>query len=202
MTGYGFEMTTTGWINIDRGTLPKNWEYSPLEFSILNKNTFDRAYGYVIYTSIKSLYRLNTNNSKTFYVGNEAQREMIMPKNEKAIGIVIAYKENKAFLDIIEFQTNTDSLLKFNLKEYSKQEIKKSLSQFENLPQENSILEDLKYLDKIYLEELRQDKKLREIYVMDQLRRVSTPIDTSYMEFNQKYAIDLLTETCNNKVKN
>jgi hypothetical protein len=202
MAGYGFELTDTGWINIDRGTIPKNWEYSPLEFLVTNENTFDRAYGYVMYTSIKSLYRLKTNDSKTFYVGNETQREMIMPKDEKAIGILIAYKNNQAFLDIIDFETNSESLLKFNLQEYSEQEIKKTLAQFETSTQENSILEDLKYLDEIYLEEIRQDKLLRENYVMGQLWSVSNAIDTSYMEFDKTYGIDLLIETCLNNVRN
>ena len=202
MTGYGFELTDTGWINIDKGTIPKNWEYSPLDFLVTNENTFDRAYGYVLYTSIKSLYRLKTNDSKTFYVGNETQREMIMPKDEKAIGILLAYKNDQTFLDVINFQTNTDSLLKFDLQEYPEREIKKTLAQFETSKQENSILEDLKYLDEIYLEEIRQDKLLRENYVMGQLRSVSSAIDTSYMEFDQKYGIDMLIERCLNNVKN
>ncbi|TDT37971.1 hypothetical protein CLV90_3805 [Maribacter spongiicola] len=202
MTGYGFELTDTGWINIDKGTIPKNWEYSPLDFLVTNENTFDRAYGYVMYTSIKSLYRLKTNDSKTFYVGNETQREMIMPKDEKAIGILLAYKNDQTFLDVINFQTNTDAILKFDLQEYPEREIKKTLAQFETSKQENSILEDLKYLDAIYLEEIRQDKLLRENYVMGQLRSVSRANDTSYMEFDKTYAIDLLIETCLNNVRN
>lgn len=201
MAGYGFELTDTGWINIDRGTIPKNWEYSPLEFLVTNENTFDRAYGYVMYTSIKSLYRLKTNDSKTFYVGNETQREMIMPKDEKAIGILIAYKNDQPFLDVINFQTNTDSLLKFNLQEYPEREIKKTLAQFETSKQENSILDDLKYLDEIYLEEIRQDQLLRENYVMGQLWSVSSAIDTSYIEFDKTYAIDMLVEKCLNNFK-
>ncbi|MDF4204806.1 hypothetical protein PXD56_17695 [Maribacter sp. SA7] len=202
MTGYGFELTDIGWINIDKGTIPKNWEYSPLDFLVTNENTFDRAYGYVMYTSIKSLYRLKTNDSKTFYVGNQTQREMIMPKDEKAIGILLAYKNNQTFLDVINFQTNTDGLLKFDLQEYPEREIKKTLAQFETSKQENSILEDLKYLDEIYLEEIRQEKLLREEYVMHQLWSVSRANDTSYMEFDKTYAIDLLIETCLNNVRN
>lgn len=202
MTGYGFELNDTGWINIDRGTMSKDWEYSPLEFLVTNENTFDRVYGYVMYTSIKSLYRLKTNDSKTFYVGNETQREMIMPKDEKAIGILIAYKNDQTFLAVINFQTNTESLLKSNLQEYSEREIKKTLAQFETSKKENSILEDLEYLDEIYLEEIRQNKLLREQYVMSQLWSVSRAIDTSYMEFDKTYGIDLLIETCLNNVRN
>lgn len=202
MTGYGFELNDTGWINIDRGTMSKDWEYSPLEFLVTNENTFDRVYGYVMYTSKKSLYRLKTNDSKTFYVGNETQREMIMPKDEKAIGILIAYKNDQTFLAVINFQTNTESLLKSNLQEYSEREIKKTLAQFETSKKENSILEDLEYLDEIYLEEIRQNKLLREQYVMSQLWSVSRAIDTSYMEFDKTYGIDLLIETCLNNVRN
>jgi len=202
MTGYGFELNDTGWINIDRGTMSKDWEYSPLEFLVTNENTFDRVYGYVMYTSIKSLYRLKTNDSKTFYVGNETQREMIMPKDEKAIGLLIAYKNNQTFLAVINFQTNTESLLKSNLQEYSEREIKKTLAQFETSKKENSILEDLEYLDEIYLEEIRQNKLLSEQYVMSQLWSVSRAIDTSYMKFDKTYNIDLLIETCLNNVRN
>ncbi|CAG2533336.1 hypothetical protein MAR621_03459 [Maribacter dokdonensis] len=202
MTGYGFELNDTGWINIDRGTMSKDWEYSPLEFLVTNENTFDKVYGYVMYTSIKSLYRLKTNDSKTFYVGNETQREMIMPKDEKAIGLLIAYKNDQTFLTVINFQTNTESLLKSNLQEYSEREIKKTLAQFETSKKENSILEDLEYLDEIYLEEIRQNKLLREQYVMSQLWSVSRAIDTSYMEFDKTYGIDLLIETCLNNVRN
>ncbi|KSA11936.1 hypothetical protein [Maribacter dokdonensis] len=202
MTGYGFELNDTGWINIDRGTMSKDWEYSPLEFLVTNENTFDKVYGYVMYTSIKSLYRLKTNDSKTFYVGNETQREMIMPKDEKAIGLLIAYKNDQTFLAVINFQTNTESLLKSNLQEYSEREIKKTLAQFETSKKENSILEDLEYLDEIYLEEIRQNKLLREQYAMSQLWSVSRAIDTSYMEFDKTYGIDLLIETCLNNVRN
>lgn len=202
MTGYGFELNDTGWINIDRGTMSKDWEYSPLEFLVTNENTFDRVYGYVMYTSIKSLYRLKTNDSKTFYVGNETQREMIMPKDEKAIGLLIAYKNDQTFLAVINFQTNTESLLKSNLQEYSEREIKKTLAQFETSKKENSIVEDLEYLDEIYLEKIRQNKLLREQYVMSQLWSVSRAIDTSYLEFDKTYGIDLLIETCLNNVRN
>ena len=202
MTGYGFELNDTGWINIDRGTMSKDWEYSPLEFLVTNENSFDRVYGYVMYTSIKSLYRLKTNDSKTFYVGNETQREMIMPKDEKAIGLLIAYKNDQTFLAVINFQTNTESLLKSNLQEYSEREIKKTLAQFETSKKENSIVEDLEYLDEIYLEKIRQNKLLREQYVMSQLWSVSRAIDTSYLEFDKTYGIDLLIETCLNNVRN
>ncbi|WP_282051142.1 hypothetical protein [Maribacter aquivivus] len=201
MTGYGFELTDTGWINIDKGTIPKNWEYSPLDFLVTNENTFDRAYGYVLYTSIKSLYRLKTNDSKTFYVGYETQREMIMPKDEKAIGILLAYKNDQTFLDVINFQTNTDSILKFDLQEYPEREIKKTLAQFETSKQENSILEDLKYLDEIYLEEIRQDKLLREEYVMRQLWSVSRANDTTYIQYDKTYGIEMLVERCLNNFK-
>ena len=181
--------------------MSKDWEYAPLEFLVSNRNSFDRTYGYVMFTSIKSLYRLKTNDSKTFYVGNQTQKEMVMPKGEKSMGIIIAYKNDQAFIDTIDFKTNNDSLLKFNLVEKSTREIKSILAQFDNVTQENSILEELKYLDEIYIEELRQDKLLREEYVMSQLWSVSSAIDTSYMQYDKTYAIDMLVERCLNNFK-
>ena len=202
MTGYGFTMTTTGWINIDRGTRPKNWEYRPLEFIVTNNESFNRVYGYVIYTSIKSLYRLNTKDSKTFYVGRENQREMIMPKNEKAIGIVVAYRKDQPFFKVTEFQTNDQTELRFNLQKTTKKDIKRALSKFNTGQSENSILEDLRYMDKIHLEEIRQDKLDHERFVMGQLKRAASPTDSIFLRFNRAFQIDMPIDTCLNKVRN
>lgn len=202
MTGYGFEMTSTGWLNIDRGVIPKDWDYSPLEFIVSNTDTFDRIYAYVIYTSMKSLYRLNSADSKTFYVGNENRKEMIMPKAEKAIGFVVGYQNEQVFSELIEFETNAQSELKFELKKTSDKEIKKSLTRFENYQTENSILEDLRYVDDVFMEKIRQDKWEHERMVMALLREVSSPVDSSFMRYNRIYQIDMPIDTCLNKVKN
>lgn len=201
MSGYGFTMTSTGWINIDRGTQPKDWEYSPLEFIVTNNDILDRAYGYVIYTSTKSLYRLNSKDSKTFYVGNENRREMIMPKTERAVGIVIGYQNKQAFSEIIEFETNSQSELKFELKKTSNEEIKKDLSRFESYKAENSILEDLRYVDEIFMEKIRQDKREHENIVMALLRKASSPVDSIFLRFDRYYQIDMPIDTCLNKVR-
>lgn len=202
MTGYGFEMTSTGWLNIDRGIIPKDWDYSPLEFIVSNTDTFDRVYAYVIYTSMKSLYRLNSADSKTFYVGNENRREMIMPKAEKAVGFVIGYQNEQVFSELIELETNAQSELKFELKKTSDKEIKESLMQFENCQTENSILEDLRYVDDVFMEKIRQDKWEHERIVMALLREVSSPVDSSFMRYNRTYQIDMPIDTCLNRVKN
>ena len=60
MQAYGFIQTELGWINIDNGTIPKDWSSMKLEVQINSNETFDRIYTYVIYESLKSLYRLNT----------------------------------------------------------------------------------------------------------------------------------------------
>jgi hypothetical protein len=201
MTGYGFEMTSTGWINIDIGIEPKDWEYAPLEFVVTNSEAFDRAFGYVIYSSMKSLYRLNSEDSKTFYVGNQGQREMIMPKREKAVGVVIGYQQEQAFLAINPFETNSTSEIKFELQKTSDEEIKKALLEFESYETENSILEDLRYVDKLVMESIRQDKREHELIVMSMLKQLSSPTDSSYMHFSQEYGIDMPVDTCVNKVK-
>ncbi|MFK7811494.1 MAG: hypothetical protein AB8B59_03315, partial [Maribacter sp.] len=201
MTGYGFEMTEMGWINIDIGVEPKDWDYAPLEFVVTNTDKFDRVYGYVLYTSIKSLYSLNSTDSKTFYVGNENQREMIMPKKEKAVAVVIGYQGQQAFSEIIEFETNLKSELKFDLKKTSDEAIKKALLRFESYKKENSILEDLRYVDQLFMEKIRQDKKEHEDIVMALLKGVSSPVDSSYMYFNRAFQIDMPVDTCLNKIR-
>jgi hypothetical protein len=75
METYGFNWSETGWINIDNGTLPKDWNEQPLEITVSNGKQFDRVYTYIVYTSIKSLYRLNTNDNIQFYVGNDEKNK-------------------------------------------------------------------------------------------------------------------------------
>jgi hypothetical protein len=85
METYGFKLTETGWSNIDKGTLTKDWYSESLEINIENGKQFDRVYTYVVYTSIKSLYRLNTSDNENFYVGNEEDKKMLMPKKIQEI---------------------------------------------------------------------------------------------------------------------
>ena len=122
METYGFNWTETGWINIDNGTLPKDWDEQPLEIIVNNGKQFDRVYTYVIYTSIKSLYRLNTRDNERFYVGNEAIGEELFIKNcsschrqdnRKLVGPGLAYSTTKYSKQwLIKWTLNSQALIK------------------------------------------------------------------------------------------
>jgi len=203
MTSYGFQRTITGWINIDRGVQEKSREYQPFRIIVTESSRFDRTYAYIIFKSMKSLYRLNSNDQRTFYVGNEQRREMITPKNNEAIAIVISYVEDTIFFSSKEYKTGAKEELRFDdLSHITEGELRSKLSQFGDYPPKNSVLSDLRYLDKIWQEKIRENKLEHERIVMALLSEAAFPIDSSYMRYNREFQIDMQIDTCINKVKN
>ena len=114
METYGFEWSETGWVNIDRGTIAKDWKPQRLEMIVQNGMNYDRVHTYVVYTSIKSLYRLNSSDKELFFVGNNEQKEMLMPKKSLAIAVSIAYKNDIPYLALKEFETDSEFQIKLN----------------------------------------------------------------------------------------
>ncbi len=160
METYGFNWTETGWVNIDNGTLPKNWGSQPLEVIVENGKDFDQVYTYVIYWSIKSLYRLNTDDNKNFFVGSSQSKEMLMPKAQPAIVIAIGYKNNEPALAIKEFETS-ESKLTVELLSTTLIKMKESIKPYERFSRENSISQDVTYMTKLYNEDGTRKKQSR-----------------------------------------
>lgn len=202
MTSYGFQRTITGWINIDRGIAEKNWEYQPFEIVLSDSTNYDRAYAYIVYESMKSLYRLNSNDKKIFYVGNAQRREMITPKNSDAKAIIIAYIDNLMFVNAKQYKTNSLKEVQFDsLLQISETEFKSELAKYEDFLPENSVLQDLEYAEKIYEEKRRQDTLLQERFVMWQLRKVAFPSDTTFLRYSREWAIDMPVDSCVNQIR-
>ena len=160
METYGFEWTNTGWINVDNGTLPKTWGEQPLQVTVNNGKSFDRVYTYVIYESIKSLYRLDTDDNEQFYVGNNQDKMMLMPKKERAIVIAIGYKSDMPSLAIQEFETGSKPKITVNLSSSDSEKVKQAINQYEKYSTENKISEDLKYMAAFYKDQ--QSRKVSE----------------------------------------
>jgi hypothetical protein len=156
METYGFEWTETGWLNVDNGTVPKTWDVQPLEVAVSNGKNFDRVYTYVIYESIKSLYRLNTDNNEQFYVGNNEDKKMIMPKHENAVIIAIGYKGEVPSLAVQEFETGSKSKISVNLSLSNAEKVKAAIRKYEKYSTENRISEDLKYMAIFYQAQQKQ----------------------------------------------
>jgi hypothetical protein len=155
MQKYGFEWSETGWLNIDNGTMPKTWGPQRLEVIVKNGGTFDRIYSYVVYTSLKSLYRMNTNDGELFFVGNQNERQMLMPKKKMAVGISIGYNDETPYLGIQEFTTG-DPKIEIYLSKSSVEDIKKAIKPYDNYSTENQVDKDLEYMTFFAKERERQ----------------------------------------------
>ena len=175
METYGFEWTETGWINIDRGTIPKDWGPQRLEMIVQNGKNYDRVHTYVVYTSIKSLYRLNSSDNKLFFVGNNEQKEMLMPKKRLAVAISIAYKDDIPYLALKEFETGSEPQIKLSLQESSSQEIKEAIKPYNGYGKENRIDKDLKYMVLFAKEKKRQEKLKTESQFIGRLWSIANP---------------------------
>jgi hypothetical protein len=175
METYGFDWTETGWVNIDNGTLPKDWSEQPLEIDVTNGKQFDRVYTYVIYSTIKSLCRLNTDDGEHFYVGNITDKSMLMPDRENAIAVSIGYKGDKPSLAIKVFETNTQRQLTLTLSSSSAAQVKEMLGRYEERARENSISQDLAFMDKLYKGEKQQKDRMKENEFMLRLLKVAYP---------------------------
>lgn len=161
METYGFNWTETGWVNIDNGTLPKDWGSQPLEVLVENGKQFDQVYTYVIYWSIKSLYRLNTSDNQNFFVGNPQSKQMLMPKQKPAVIIALGYKNNQPALVIKEFETS-ESKLTVELAATTLDKLNTAIKPYERFSRENSIVEDLNYMTKLYQAEGARKKQRRQ----------------------------------------
>lgn len=176
METYGFNWTETGWINIDTGTIPKTWGPQRLEITIQNSKQFDRIYSYVVYTTIKSIYRLNTDNNELFYVGNNVEKEMLMPKQSVAFAIAVAYKDENSFLTIKEFETGTNKSLSLLPTLTTQKKIKATLKEYnQGYEKENKISEDLLFMDKFFIEQKRQRSLIKESEFIKRLWYIAYP---------------------------
>lgn len=175
METYGFNWTETGWINIDNGTLPKEWSSEPLEITLTNGKQFDRAYTYVIYTSIKSLYRLNTSDNEHFFAGNEQEKEMLMPKKKVGVAIAIGYKGEMPSLAVKEFETGSEPKFSLILAPSTLDKIKEAVKPYEKYEKENKIGQDLEFMAKFHKEEQRKKQLGKEGVFLRRLWNIAYP---------------------------
>ena len=163
METYGFEWTQTGWINVDRGTIPKTWGPQKLEVMVENASEYEQVYTYIVYRSIKSIYRLNENGGGIFWVGNEAKKEMNMPKNETALLFSIAYlNKTPSGLGTSQFLTGSLHSLDMKVNTANPKEIKAAIAAYDKWNAANSIQKDLQFMEELAFEKKKQAKKQKE----------------------------------------
>jgi hypothetical protein len=176
METYGFNWTETGWVNIDMGTSPKSWGPKTTEgIFVDNGKQFDRVYTYFIFTSIKSLYRLNSDDNVEFYAGNDQSKQMLMPKKGKGVLVAIGYKGETPSLAIKEFELGTELKFNLTLSPSSLDKVKEAVRPYEKYSKENKISKDLEFRAKFYIEEQRRMKLKKESEFILQLWNIAFP---------------------------
>jgi len=189
MEKYGFQWSNTGWVNVDKPMIVSNdqinmvtiiqrpYGESRLDLIIGNFRNFERAYCYVLYSSLKSIYRLNSDGDSLFYVGNKEDKMMLMPKNKKAMVVAVGYKEDKVYVDIKEIETFKNTNIQLTLRESSKDEFKKLMNGYNknDFEKENRIEEDLKFMEFFYQEKKRQEELKQKVKFEKRLERKAFP---------------------------
>jgi len=182
METYGFDWTETGWVNVDNGTLPKWWANHELEVKVINGKEFDRVYTYVIYSTIKSLYRLNSTDAVNFYVGNVDEKRMLMPNDGAAVVISIGYKNDEPSVAVNNLELGSTSQINHSLATSSLKAVKELLSKYERYSEKNKISTDLEYMAKIYKEQKRQKALRNEADFIYKLLPVAFPCCISTLD--------------------
>lgn len=173
---YGFNWTETGWVNVDKGELPKSWGPKATEgIYVDNGKDFDRVYSYFVFTSIKSLYRLNTTDNIEFYAGNDQDKKMLMPKEGTAILISIGYKGETPSLAIKEFELGSPIKYNLTLAPSTLDKVREAIRPYEKYAKENKISKDLEFMAKFYKEEQRQKELKKESEFILQLWNIAFP---------------------------
>jgi hypothetical protein len=176
METYGFNWSETGWINIDNGTLPKSWGSKATEgIYVDNGKEFDRVYTYIVFTTLKSLYRLNTTDNFEFYAGNDQDKQMLMPKNGKAILISIGYKGEAPSLAIKEFELSAPIKYNLTLNASTINKVRETIRTYNTFGEENEISKDLEFVTKLLKEDQRQKELEKESEFINSLWNIAFP---------------------------
>lgn len=185
METYGFEWSETGWLNIDIGIIPKDWAPQRIEILVLDGKNFDRVHTYTVGTAIRTIYRLNSTDNESFFVGNDPNNELLMSKIGKTLIISIAYKDETPFLATKEFETGSEPKLTLALEESTTEKIAEVIKTYNNYKQENRIDKDLEYMTQFAQEKKRQEKLKSESEFIGRLWRKVYPCcktETDYVD--------------------
>ncbi|MDC9722478.1 MAG: hypothetical protein PSN34_06855 [Urechidicola sp.] len=147
MQSYGFVQDEFGWKNIDRGTVPKTWNYQQIEIIIENDLQFDQVHTYVLYEDIKSMVKLSSINKRIFTINEDFGSALPVGKNSKIHAVSIAYKEDLTYYSSKSITTNLENNsinnLSLELSKIDNQTLKKRLSDFNNYDKNSNIEKDL-----------------------------------------------------------
>jgi hypothetical protein len=138
---YGFQITSTGWKNVDKGITPKDWNYSTPEILVENSEEFTIIRAYLIFPAEKALIELDTRNGKPFSSSKPIPIRFKYDFIAAAIGFD---KEENLFFDFKEVNyTDIQSRINLSLSKTSKEEINSFVSAYSEWNYENNIAHEI-----------------------------------------------------------
>jgi hypothetical protein len=174
MEKYGFNWTKTGWVNIDNGVDPKPWVEKGIEIIVDKGASYDAVYTYFIYTSLQSIYRLNSADKEHFYTGDAEVKSIPIPKEANGVVVTVAYKDGNIFMGVKEFNTREDQITVFPSPS-SQAGIRSALTPYDDYRTENKIEKDLEYQAYFYKERIRLEKQQKEARFLKRLWYKANP---------------------------
>ncbi|MFD0962918.1 hypothetical protein [Pseudofulvibacter geojedonensis] len=185
MPKYGFTATRDGWINIDRGIVPKNWTYKEIDVLVENYKNYQVINAYVLFESKKIITKLVFNNGVLGF--DDSLEKMQVPINENLNIVVIAQSGKDYFYSTKAVnsgqQKEINIKLNLRLKRKSLKEIKLELSSLNDVYTGGNLVKDvelsskLQVIEEVYKAEDRKREDLRRIACgcafLDEVREVA-----------------------------
>jgi len=142
---YGFELTTAGWKNIDKGIIPKDWSNASPRIIVSNTEGLIVTRSYLIFPSEKSLVEFDVKNGNQFNFTNPIS----VNYNNSFLAASIGFGENDQlyfgskqvyFSDLLE-------TIEISLSKANKEKINHLTTAYSNWNDENNISKELVITD-------------------------------------------------------
>jgi len=163
MQTYGFVQTEMGWINIDKGVIPKDWNYQKVNVKINNTVDFDQVHAYLVFSNTNSIVKLNELDKSHFEINN-FKESIPITKNIKITTVVIAIKNDEYYFGKQEFissKSDYNNEVQLSLTKSSFSEIKKTTSKIKTTIKSNNIIKGMVLSIEIKKQEILKEELLK-----------------------------------------
>ena len=161
---FGFKLLEPGWVNVDKIIVITQLETFKLKVEVSGGSEFDRVHTYIVNPLIKSLYAM-TSDDKVLFDGSYPEDQiLLMYKKQNFNVVVVAYKNDQAFLSGQEFILHKENDIKMKKPEQiSEADLKRELKLYNgSYSNENKILVDLECQALFEKEKRRQERLQKE----------------------------------------
>jgi hypothetical protein len=197
MEKFGFNVKKMGYYNVVK--IIQKLETVELSVHIENGAAYDRCYVYIINPLIKSLFAMTSIDNTLFEEGYERDKYLLMWKEQEAVAIAIAYKDEQPYYAAQNFSIQKVNNLRLNPLEISMKKLKDTLSLYRSYSKENKIILDLEYQHDFYKEKKRQEQLLKDHKFIDNLYLTVYSPCCSYVVLEGKMLFENNCVTCHCK---